>query len=111
MLRPISNLETAVLLRVLEVGLKTGASKSLAASVSSLNVTALCKCGCATVWFGPDGDGSNGKIVAEAMATSAGDNIEVLVWERNGAIVGLELVGPGANPLPDPDSVRSWDVA
>ena len=111
MLRPISNLEAAIIVRALEVAPKTERAADLVASVSSLYVTALCKCGCSTVWFGPDGDASNGKIVAEALATADVDNIEVIVWERHGSIVGLELVGPGATPLPVLDSIRPWDVA
>ncbi len=111
MLRPISKLEAALVLRTLEVAPTTNVSPDLIASVSSLSVTALCKCGCSTIWFGPDGDGSNGRIVAEAFATSAGEHIQVIVWERHGAIVGLELVGQGATPLPELDSVRPWDVA
>jgi hypothetical protein len=111
MLRPISSQEAALVLRTLEVGATTDLSHDLVASVGNLCVTALCKCGCSTVWFGPDGDGSNGRIVAEAFATSAGEHIQVIVWERHGAIVGLEFVGQGATPLPDLDSVRPWDVA
>ena len=111
MLRPISNLEAAIIVRALQIAPTTEKSEDLIASVSSLSVTALCKCGCSTVWFGPDGDGSNGRIVADALATSAGDNIGVIVWESHGSIVGLELVGPGATPLPALDSVRQWDVA
>jgi hypothetical protein len=111
MLRPISKLEAALVLRTLEVGATTDISPELVASVGSLQVTALCKCGCSTVWFGPDGDGSNGRIVAEAFATSAGEDIQLIVWERDGAFVGLELVGQGATPLPDLESVRPWDVA
>ena len=110
MLRPISTHEAAIIARAMEVASTASISADLVASVGSLNVTALRKCGCSTVWFGPDGDGSNGRIIADALATSAGQDVQVIIWERHGAIVGMELVGPGATPLPDLDSVRPWGV-
>lgn len=69
-------------------------------------MTAPCKCGCATVWFGPQGDAANGVKVAEACGTWNGQTINVIVWSADGQIVGLEVVGAGAVGLPDPASVR-----
>ena len=100
MSRPISQPEAAVVERSLKVAPRGEISSELLASVQSLYVTATCDCGCATVWFGPDGDASNGKIIADARATADGSDIDVIVWFSAGAIVGLELVGVGAVPLP-----------
>jgi hypothetical protein len=106
MSRPISPLEALVVERALQVAPTRDASASLVATIQSLQVTANCNCGCATVWFGPDGDASGGKIVADARATSGDQDIDVIVWASQGAIVGLELVGVGAVPLPAVDSIR-----
>ena len=106
MTRPISPLEALIVERVLEIAPTGNATPMLAASIRALHVTAGCKCGCATVWFGPHGDASTGKIVADARATAGGQDIDVIVWASQGAIVGLELVGTGAVPLPAADSIR-----
>jgi hypothetical protein len=106
MSRPISQLEAAIVERALLVAPCGEVSPLLIESVQSLHVTATCDCGCATVWFGPEGAGSTGRIVADARATAGGAAIDVIVWSNAGAIVGLELVGVDAVPLPAVDSVR-----
>ncbi|RYF30871.1 MAG: hypothetical protein EOO23_04095 [Comamonadaceae bacterium] len=111
MSRPITNVEAAIVERALQVALKSDVSANVIASVRYLQVTATCLCGCATVWFGPDGNASSGKIVADARATAGGEDIDVIVWSDQGAIVGLEFVGVGVVPLPDPSSVRGHDIA
>ena len=111
MSRPITNAEAAIVERALQVAPTPDLSADLIASVRSLQVTATCRCGCATVWFGPDGAASTGKIVADVRATAGGEDIDVIVWSDQGAIVGLEFVGVGVVPLPDPSSVRGRDVA
>ena len=58
-------------------------------------MTATCKCGCAPVWFGPNGDAANGTIVAEVCGTWNGETIDVIVWFTDGQIVGIEVVGAG----------------
>jgi hypothetical protein len=106
MSRPISQVEAAVVARALQVAPCGEVPALLIESVQSLHVTATCDCGCATVWFGPEGAGSTGKIIADARATAEGENIDVIVWSSAEAIVGLELVGVGAVPLPAVDSIR-----
>ena len=106
MSRPISQLEAAVVVRALQVAPCGEAPMPFIESVQSLHVTATCDCGCATVWFGPEGAGSSGTIVADARATADGSDIDVIVWSSAEAIVGLELVGVGAVPLPAVDSIR-----
>jgi len=111
MYRSISSQEAMVLERTLAVGATAQVSSATVASVRNLRVTASCKCGCATIWFGPDGDSANGRKIADARATSEGQDIEVLVWSIDDAIVGLEFVGPTPAALPDPASVRGYGVA
>jgi hypothetical protein len=106
--RPISTSEAAVLRRALEVGAVRAVAPEVLSAIDTLQVTAGCKCGCATVWFGPTGDATVGQHLAGALATSDGQSIEVLVWSIGEAIVGLELVGHGAVALPDSTSVRSY---
>ena len=111
MSRQISTAEASVLERTLAVGATGHIAPGMLAAIHTLQVTATCSCGCATVWFGPDGDAANGHQLADALATSDGQNISVLVWAIADEIVGLELVGVGAVPLPDPASVRSYSEA
>ena len=112
MLRPISSSEAAVLRRALEVGASRAISPAVLGCISSLQVTAACKCGCATVWFGPKGDATVGDVLADAVATSNGQTVQVIVWSQGEAIVGLEVVGhPNALALPPSSSVRSWSEA
>jgi hypothetical protein len=109
--RQISPLEANVLERTLRVGAVTQVTPEMFAAIPSLHVTANCKCGCATIWFGPKGDASSGRMLADALATSGDQNIQVIVWAIEDAIVGLELVGPGPVALPDASSVRSYSGA
>src|SRR5690349_7533240 len=111
MSRPISKSEALVLQRVLAVGAMAPVSPEVLASIQSLQITATCKCGCATVWFGPDGDATIGQKLAEAVALSDGQQIAVIVWAQNNAIAGLELVGYGQIPLPNPLSIRGYGDA
>ena len=109
--RQISPSEVAVLERTLQVGAIGEIEPSIFPSLRSLQVTANCKCGCATVWFGPKGDAANGRILAEALATSNGQNVSVIVWAEGTAIIGLEVVGPGSMPLPEVATVRNYSEA
>jgi hypothetical protein len=108
-IRPISPSEAAVLERALQVGALPSPSEAALASISDLRVTASCKCGCATVWFGPKGDAANGTMAAETCGTWADQTVGVIVWVDDDQIVGLEVVGAGAVGLPDPASVRPYE--
>lgn len=108
MTRKISSSEAGVLERALKVGAVTDITPAMLAAIPFLHVTANCKCGCATVWFGPEGDASCGRMLADALATSGSNEVQILVWGTADAIVGLELVGTGPVTLPDASSVRSY---
>lgn len=97
--------------RALAVGATELMSQETVAGVSGLSVTATCKCGCATVWFSPSGDSANGRRLADARATSEGQDIDVIVWAIGDAVVGLEFVGARPAALPDTVSVRGYGDA
>ena len=111
MSRPISTAELAVLERTLRVGATGVVSADIFSSLHTLQVTANCKCGCATVWFGPKGDAASGHRLAEAQAISNDQNLEVLVWSEGESVIGLELVGPGPMALPDALTIRGYGKA
>lgn len=106
MTRPISDIEAMVLEHALRVGPVFSLSPEAVSSVRQLSVTASCECGCATVWFSPQGDAALGIKAAEACGTWNGETIDVIVWSIDGQIVGLEVVGAGKVGLPDPASMR-----
>lgn len=97
--------------RALAVGALSPVSAAALASIHSLQVTATCKCGCATIWFGPDGDATTGQILAEAPALVGNQKVTVIVWAQNGVIAGLELAGAGQVSLPNPLTIRSYSDA
>jgi hypothetical protein len=111
MSRPISEIEAAVVERVMKVAPMRDIGGEVFSTVRSLRVTATCKCGCGTLWFGPDGDASTGVILADARGTAEGGDMDLIVWFNQGAVVGLELVGVDAVSLPAIDSIRGHDVA
>ena len=108
MTRPISTAEAMVLESALQVGPIGTLSREAVSAIRGLCVTASCKCGCATVWFGPQGDADAalGTKVAEACGTWNGGSVDIIVWSADGQVVGLELIGAGPVGLPDPMSVR-----
>ena len=109
MIRPISQEEAAVLGRTLQVGAVASVSPEMMGTVAKLKVTASCRCGCATVWFGPDRDEALGTKAAEACGTWNGETIDIVVWSDDGQIVGMEVAGAGSGGLPDPASVRRYE--
>lgn len=111
MSRPISQQEAKLLERVLAIGSHKPIFHGVVASIPTLRVTATCKCGCSTVWFGPDGDGTIGHNLAEALATWGGETVTLIVWSQGEAVAGLEIIGQEQSGLPNPLSVRSYGDA
>jgi hypothetical protein len=111
--RPISKQEIALIERVLSIGANEPISPALIAAVPSLQVTATCNCGCATVWFGPDGNATVAHNLAEVAASADGCPVTVIAWSQGDAIVGLEIVGYEEQPagLPNPLTVRRYGEA
>ena len=111
MSRKISQQEAMLLERVLAAGANEPLFKGAVASIPTLQVTATCKCGCSTVWFGPDGDATVGHNLAEALASIGDKTVAVIVWSQGKAIAGLEIIGHEQTGLPNPLSVRSYSEA
>ena len=110
MLRSILASEISLIERAISVAPTDRAATAKLEALGNLQVTAYCDCGCGTVWFGPDGNASNGPLLADAVATSDGEFVQLLVWgSESGEIIGLEVVGFRADPvlLPELESVRA----
>jgi hypothetical protein len=110
MLRSILASEISLIERAISVAPTDRAATAKLTALGYLRVTGHCDCGCGTVWFGPDRNASNGALLADAVATSDGEFVQLLVWgSESGEIIGLEVVGFRADPvpLPDLDSVRT----
>jgi hypothetical protein len=109
-LRPISSEEAAIVRRTLEVAAVLPVSQEVLNSIDALQVTALCSCGCRTVWFGPEGEASIGRILADGWFQTAGGSVGVIVWLDREIIVGLELVYFDGDPtvLPNPEDIRGY---
>ena len=111
MLRAILTSEISLIERAISVAPTNRAATASLTALDTLQVTAYCGCGCGTVWFGPDGNRSNGHLLADAIATSNGEHVQLLVWgSEAGEIIGLEVVGFGLDPAPLPklDSVHAY---
>jgi hypothetical protein len=105
--RPLTEAETSTLKKALLVAPTRRLTSEMIASVDSLRVFEQCDCGCATVWFLPDGSLA-GNIVAEAGTLKDSEQIGVTVFARGHALAGLEVTGDGKTPLPSPDAI--WTV-
>ena len=102
--RPLTEAETSTLKKALLGAPTRRLTSEMIASVDSLLVFEQCDCGCATVWFSPDGS-SAGNIVAEAETQKDSEQIGITVFAKGGALAGMEVTGDGKTPLPSPDAV------
>jgi len=104
--RPISPAE-AQLVTWLLLNARMGDDRSeLAASVGDLRVVGRCGCGCPSIDFVEHGQDSGAFPIASAYGTTAeGAMAGLIVWERDGAVSGLELceldLPIRSLPLPD----------
>jgi len=101
--RPLTDPEISTLKQALQVAPTRRFTPEMLASIASLQVFEQCDCGCATVWFSPDG-ATSGYIVAEAETLKDDQQIGVTVFAKNGILTGLEVTGEGKTPLPSPDA-------
>jgi len=102
--RPLTEAEISTLSNAVLLAPTRRLTPEMVASISALRVFEECDCGCATVWFVPDG-ALPGNIVAEAETQKESQNIVVTVFAKNGALAGLEVSGDSKTPLPSPDAV------
>jgi hypothetical protein len=109
-LRHISLEEAEILRRTLEVGATEAISAELYASISKLPITAVCECGCKTVWFGPNGAAATGNILAEGFAVQGGQPLEIIVWSEQEACQWRSKSVPPGRSKSVPVGTRWFDV-
>jgi hypothetical protein len=101
--RPLTEAEASTLSKAVLLAPTRRLTPEMIASIDALRVYEECDCGCATVWFMPDG-ALAGNIVAEAETQKDSEQIGVTVFAKNGALAGLEVTGDGKTPLPSPNA-------
>ena len=101
--RPISIKEIAVIERALSVAGVHESSPSLAASIPTLQVVAVCGCGCASVEFSMPQAGDAPFIAADAAANAPdGEQLGLIVWAIGHSVSGLEVYNYSERPAPLP---------
>ena len=101
--RSLSDSEASTLSKAVLLAPTRRLTPEMLASIGTLRVFEECDCGCATIWFMPDGSIA-GNIVAEADTQNGSEQIGVTVFAKNGALAGLEVTGDGKTPLPSPNA-------
>src|SRR4051812_40397353 len=98
--RKISPSEIAVLECVLRVGATAPVPPEVREGICALTVSASCKCGCGTIWFGPKGDAATGEKIGWAVGGFGEKIVELIAWWNGRQLLGLEVVGPPGESLP-----------
>ena len=109
--RPISDLEVAVLARMLECCAVTGPITTDQASLQSLNVVAHCDCGCDTVDFQGIDWSAPPTVIADGQGkTATGEEVGILVFGNGSAITCLEVYNYSDEParLPVVKSIQPY---
>jgi hypothetical protein len=79
--------------------------------VADLLVVEECECGCRSLYVKPLGSGDCRAADGVGYLPS-GQRVGILVWASSGSVSALEIVDhAGANVLPDPTSICSWEEA
>lgn len=90
--RQISNAEAAIVRWLLLHASVVGDLSHLAPWVSGLRVVGRCSCGCPSIDFMVGGQGMGASPIANAIGRTAdGVDVGVILWERDGAVSGLEF--------------------
>lgn len=90
--RPITETEAALVSWLLLNAQMGGDTAARSTSVDDLRVVSRCSCGCNSVEFVENGQGSGAFPIASAYGTTADGVVAALiVWERKGAVSGLEF--------------------
>lgn len=90
--RPISEAEAALVSWLLLNAQMGPDTAGLSTSVDNLKVVGRCSCGCPSVDFIENGQGSGAFPIASAYGTTAeGVVAALIVWELDGVVSGLEL--------------------
>lgn len=89
-----------------------GSLEHLLTSLPALRVVGGCDCGCASVDFEEGGQCLPSSPIVDAIGKSTeGVGLLVMLWGREDAVTGLEVVGTergSARILPDPASLTVW---
>lgn len=101
--RALTEAEATTLGRSLSIASTHRLTPEMIASIGALRVFEECDCGCATIWFTPEG-ALAGSIVVEVETLEEAQQIGVTVFAKNGDLAGLEVTGEGKTPLPSPDA-------
>lgn len=113
-LRPLSEAEFQVLRSALSAAPVGESAVHTEQELRSLVVHSVCKCGCASVGFLPEGVAAKKgtHVIADGLGlSSAKEQVGILVYGSPGQIVELEVHWPYAepSPLPSPESVVPWE--
>lgn len=100
--RPLTTRELAVVRRLLVLGGNLEAQPNL----DELQVVGRCECGCATIDFAEDTEGSS-PLVDVFGRTADGADVGVILWARHGFLSGLEIytLATDTPQLPTPESL------
>ena len=112
--RSIGEAEYQVLRRTLLLARVGECSVDSEQELRSLTVYSVCKCGCASIGFLPEGTATSPDTqpVADALGLSAEKKqVGVLVYGSKHQIVELEVHWPYAEPapLPIPETIIPWE--
>jgi hypothetical protein len=109
--RTISTEEAAVIRQGLLRAATGIVSSEILGSIDSLQVIALCECGCRSVYF--QMPSAHEDRLADGVGYLAdGSRVEVLIWAKDENTSSLEIVDhAGAGQLPRAESVCSWEGA
>ena len=78
-----------------------------------LRVVGECGCGCASLYFEPEGQRGNVQMLADQLAVYPdGQQAGLILWGREGEIVWLEVYDfqpESSRRVPDVSSLCTWD--
>jgi hypothetical protein len=112
--RPIGEAEYQVLRKALSSARVNECNVASERELRNLTVYSVCKCGCASIGFLPEGASTSPETqpVADALGLSAAKKqVGVLVYGSKHQIVELEVHWPYAEPapLPIPETIVPWE--
>jgi hypothetical protein len=81
--------------------------------VEELRVVGRCACGCASLYFEPEGQRGKVQMLADELAIYPdGQQAGVMLWGREGKIVWLEVYDfqpESSHRVPDVSNLCTWD--
>jgi len=112
--RPITTEERSLIQWLLQHG-KPGSERFLS-QLDSLTVVSKCLCGCPTVNFALQGEAVSQapeNILADFLATEAGEDVGIILFQREGRLSSLEVYSQrGADKpfgLPQIETIYSYE--